>query len=69
MDYSYLDTLTGENVVHRGKTADVTTNGTAPLFLTSWVNIHSPSETYPYGYAELYVGVRYYNKYGTLTGS
>ena len=66
LDYSYLDTSTGENVVHRGTGATLKTNGTAPLFLTRWLKIHSPSETYPYGYAELKIDVKYYNEYGEL---
>ena len=65
LDYSYLDTSTGENVVRRGANF-VTTNGIAPLFLTQWLRIHSPSETYPYGYAELDIIVKYYNQHGAL---
>lgn len=66
LDYSYFDVKTGENVVHRGTVPLVTTNGTSPMFLTRWQKLHSPSETYPYGYAELRIDLKYYDRYGSL---
>lgn len=66
LDYSYFDVKTGENVVYRGTNAFVLTNGTSPMFLTRWLNLHSPSETYPYGYAELHIDVKYYDRRGAL---
>lgn len=66
LDYSYFDVKTGENVVHRGTDGLVITNGTSPMFLTQWIKLHSPTETYPYGYAELKIDVKYYDRHGAL---